>query len=97
MEPNFKLLFDKLAHLNRRFDEQDDHWSRRFSVLERVLTERSATVDIRLDSMEAVYTTTTDALARHLADLESAPVDPQALVVEQRVASLKANYADRDA
>jgi hypothetical protein len=44
MEPNFKLILNELAQPNRRFNEQDNRWSRRFADLERGLTERSTAV-----------------------------------------------------
>jgi hypothetical protein len=71
MEPNFKLILNELAQPNRRFNEQDNRWSRRFTDLERGLTERSTAVDARLDTLEASHSTNTDAFTWCLAVLVS--------------------------
>lgn len=76
MEPNFKMLFDELAQLNRRFDEQDERWGRRFTGLEHSISERSSEAVSCIDALEVAQSTAIDSLSRRVADLESAPADP---------------------
>jgi hypothetical protein len=90
MEPNFKLLLDEMASLNRRFDAHDDRWNRRFSDLERGLTDR-------ITALEESLTTNSDDLARRVATLEADPSAPATSAVVSRLATLEASYADRDA
>ena len=52
MEPNFKLLLDEMAGLNRRFDAHDYRWNRRFLDLERGLNDRAFAVDSRITALE---------------------------------------------
>jgi hypothetical protein len=92
-----KMLFDEFAQLNRRFDEQDERWTRRFNGLERSISERSTATVRRIDALEASHSSAVSDLSRHVADLESAPADPQPLAATARIATLEANYADRDA
>jgi hypothetical protein len=97
MEQDFKLVLDELAKINRRFDEQDERWSRRFTDLERGITERSSSTSARLNALEATGSSSMDELSRCVANLEAALADPQPLATTARIASLEANYADRDA
>lgn len=53
-----------------------------------------ATVDSRLDALEASHSASSAAIRKRLADLESAPVDPHAAAVESRIASLEAHIKD---
>ena len=96
MEPNMKMLFDELAQLNRRFDEQDERWTRRFTGLEQSISERSTATVRRIDALEASYSSAVSDLSRRVADLESVPADPEPLAATARIATLEANYADRD-
>ena len=50
MDPNLKLVLDEL---NRRFDEQDEKWERRFSDQARDRAARDAALDTRLTSLES--------------------------------------------
>ena len=52
MDPNLKLVLDEL---NRRFDEQDEKWERRFFDLDRDRAARDSAVDGRLATLEAAY------------------------------------------
>ena len=58
MDPNFKLLFDELAKLNRRFDEQDESWNRRFKDLEQGITERLSSTSAHIEALEATGSAT---------------------------------------
>jgi hypothetical protein len=97
MEPNMKLILDELSQLNRRFDDEHEHWNQRFSDLERSLTSRATTIDARFDALETSRGADMDDLSRRIADLEAAPTDPQIHAVESRLATLEASYSDRDA
>ena len=50
MDPNLKMVLDEL---NRRFDEQDAKWERRFSDLDRDRAAHDSAVDGRLATLEA--------------------------------------------
>ena len=54
MKPNMEMLFDELAQLNRRFDEQDERWTRRFTGLEQSISERSTATIRRIDALEGL-------------------------------------------
>ena len=96
MEPNFKLLLDEMAGLNRRFDAHDDRWNRRFSDLERGLNDRASAVDSRITALEESLTANSDDLARRVAKLEADPSAPGASAVAFRLATLEASYSDHD-
>ena len=49
MDPNLKMVLDEL---NRRFDEQDAKWERRFSDMDRDCAARDSMVDGRLITFE---------------------------------------------
>ena len=97
MEPNFKLLLDKMAGLNRCFDAHDDRWNRWFLDLERGLNDRASAVDSRITALEESLTSNSDDIARRVAKLEADPSAPGASAVAFRLATLEASYADRDA
>ena len=50
MDPHLKMVLDEL---NRRFDEQDAKWERRFSDLDRDRAAHDSAVDGRLATLEA--------------------------------------------
>ena len=58
MDPNTKLLLDKIQktkeELNRRFDDQDTKWERRFADWESGRSTRDAAIDQRLAAIERV-------------------------------------------
>ncbi|XP_066364572.1 uncharacterized protein [Miscanthus floridulus] len=97
MEPNFKLILDELSQLNRRFDDEHEHWNRLFSDLERGLTTRATTFDACFDALDTSRGADADDLSRRIADLEAAPADPQINAVERRLATLEASYTVHDA
>jgi hypothetical protein len=97
MEPNFKLLLDEMAGLNRCFDSHDDRWNQRFSDLERSLTDRAFAVDSHITVLEESFAASSDDIARRVAKLEVDPSAPGATAVASRLATLESNYADRDA
>ena len=49
-----KMMFDELAQLNRRFNEQDERWTRRFTGLEQSISERSTATIRRIDALEGL-------------------------------------------
>ena len=87
-----KMLFDELAQLNRRFDEQDERWTRRFTGQEQSISKRSTAIVRRIDALEASHSSAVSDLSRRVVDLESTPADPQPLaatlaLLQEEVAS----------
>jgi hypothetical protein len=73
MDPNLKLVLDEL---NRRFDEQDVKWERRFSDLDRDRAVRDSAVDGRLAALEAACSDrTNDDCDNRVSALEVAATD----------------------
>ena len=97
MEPNFKLLLDKMAGLNRCFDAHDDRRNWRFSDLECGLNDRASAVDSRITALEESLTSNSDDIARRVAKLEADPSARSTSAVAFLFATLEASYADRDA
>jgi hypothetical protein len=56
-----KMLFDELAQLNRRFDEQDEHWTRHFNGLEQSISEHSKVTVRRINALEASHSSAVGA------------------------------------
>jgi hypothetical protein len=50
-----------------------------------------------IDALEASHFSAVSDLSRRVANLESAPADPQPLAATARIATLEVNYANRDA
>ncbi|CAD6211109.1 unnamed protein product [Miscanthus lutarioriparius] len=96
MEPNFKLLLDEMAGLNRHFDAYDDRSNRRFSDLERGLNDHASAVDSCITVLEESLTANSDNLARRVAKLEADPFALGASAVASRLATLEASYTNRD-
>ena len=60
MDSNLKLILEEIQKskedLNRRFNEHNEQWTRRFSDLDSARSSRAATVDKRFNSLEIACT-----------------------------------------
>ena len=91
MDPNLKIVIDKLDDLTKRFDDREMHWERRFTGLERNLSARDEYVDRRLTELESRGSAPIDPdIANRLSTLESVCVDSEAMITKQ-LAALESN------
>jgi hypothetical protein len=76
MDPNFKLILDEIQKskedFNRRFDEHNTEWTRRFTDFDSTHSVRDAAVDKRFDALESACTDLASDIGKHVDDLERA-------------------------
>jgi EAL domain-containing protein (putative c-di-GMP-specific phosphodiesterase class I) len=91
MDPNLKIVIDKLYGLTKRLDDCESHWEQRFTGLERSLSARDEFVDRRFVELEALCAAPVEpAIAKCLAALESAYVDNTAAFAK-RLEAIESN------
>jgi hypothetical protein len=89
MDPALQLILDTM---NQRFNELNT----RFDDRDREFANHTATIESRFTELEFSHAAATATLEEHVAGLESIRVNPIVATVKQRLASLEANYVDRD-
>jgi hypothetical protein len=76
MDPNLKLILEEIQKskedFNRRFDEHNEQWTRRFSDLDSARSTRAAAVDKHFNALETACTDLATNIDKRVADLERA-------------------------
>jgi len=91
MDPNLKIVIDKLDGLTKRLDDREMHWERRFNGLERSLSARDEHVDRRLAELESRGSAPISPdIIKRIATLESACVNNEA-AISKRLEAIESN------
>lgn len=98
MEPNLKMVLDEIRKskedLNRRFDEHNAEWNRRFTDLDRARADRAAVVDQRFAALESSCAEISNDIGNRVATLEATRVAEIHDERDDRVAALETAAAD---
>jgi hypothetical protein len=81
MDPNLKIVIDKLYGLTKRLDDRESQWERRFTGLERSLFARDEHVDRRLAELESHGSAIVSPdIVKRLASLETSCINNKAAI-----------------